>query len=54
MPRSFRLSLAFLLFAVASRAGAQGSLIILNKGEATASIVSLSGAAGPIVTRGIG
>ena len=42
MPRSFRLSLAFLLFAVASRAGAQGSLIILNKGEATASIVSLS------------
>jgi DNA-binding beta-propeller fold protein YncE len=42
MPRPFRLSLAAVLFAVASQAGAQGSLIILNKGEATASIVSLA------------
>lgn len=42
MPRPFRLTLVILLCLVASRAGAQGSLIILNKGEATASIVSLA------------
>ena len=42
MPRPFRQTLAVLLFVVASRVGAQGSLIILKKGEATASILSLA------------
>ena len=42
MPRRFYLSLAAFALVAASRAGAQGHLIILNKGEATASIVSLA------------
>lgn len=42
MPRRFCLSLAAFALVAAGRAGAQGHLIILNKGEATASIVSLA------------